>query len=1031
MLTVKNIFVRTPRRIVLIAAAFFITSLAFGDQPQVEASTSKVDPYSSSSALLSYNNSFNEPRTSRSLVVQNDLFYFVYIDGNSELWRLESGGSQAVKLKTISNGFSSGMYAIGSKLIFFMEDIAPGQNEVLNLTCDVWASGGTAATTLRVKSMTYSINSYSDRRCGSDFAKLSSTEALFLGHDATNEFGLWKTDGTSSGTALVKDLIETINLNGTVRSNVSTMSTVGDRVTFWVKTSESVTELFISDGTSNGTVAVEPVGTVATSNLFDYVGTKAYFANSVGVYLLDESIAMPSVELKLSFVNFKTTQGFDEFEVEQIRASGSGFFFRESHMVGETWTNGWWYYDSTTSQYRALKLGLVSYHGGQVINDVLFFTSAGTSDGQPQQLWKSDGTVAGTTLVKDLALHDIEVVGYPRIFGSSIAFIGIDFTGKRRLWISDGTENGTFEITSHPFEGLNEDWADIQVGTTEIYGVSFDVRSGYSFTRSNGTLGSYQVLDEIYEGPDFESQKSIQVNDKLLSLMQRTTDYGEGIWMSDGTISGTSEVVQLSNFWQPTGFKKIGNTVFFSATSANEGREIWKLDLATSTASIVKDINTGVANSRPVEISAVNNRLLFSAYTPADGRELWISDGTSSGTSRLVDIAPGGASSFPRSITPFADGALLAATTSTSGEELWFSDGTAGGTRMVEEITAGSTGSGIDLMTVAGGRAFFFANNGQAGNELWVTDGTNATLVKDVITGPESSQVGQMWAVGSNVYFYELTTGLWRSDGTSGGTQKVSNLQPNYLVEYGANALFTSFNGDLNHIDNSSGVVSLVNNFGVYEAESVFSVDQAIYISLMNTSTYETGLYEYVYESGVTHLVETVNPSNCSPRPIERVGNTLFYSSCAEVSAIPNANVVTRSQSPTVNPTPEVVAPLPVATPLPVTQPEVTQPQPSASASLPVPEVKKSLTVTTTRPATAKSIASSAGLTIPKGAKTKLSVASSSKKNCKVVGLTIRAVASGNCVVTVSVTTPAKGKIKATTKSKKVTLTVVAAKKKK
>lgn len=123
---------------------------------------------------------------------------------------------------------------------------------------------------------------------------------------------------------------------------------------------------------------------------------------------------------------------------------------------------------------------------------------------------------------------------------------------------------------------------------------------------------------------------------------------------------------------------------------------------------------------------------------------------------------------------------------------------------------------------------------------------------------------------------------------------------------------------------------------------------------------------------------------------------------------------------PSKQPTTETPAPAPV---VPET-PQVVTPSPLPPSVTPVSTTANPVTITASKPASLKTLASSAGLSVPKGAKTKLVVAGSSKRYCKVVGTTVRAVASGKCVVTVSVTTPAKGKTKAVTKTKRVTLTV-------
>ena len=85
-------------------------------------------------------------------------------------------------------------------------------------------------------------------------------------------------------------------------------------------------------------------------------------------------------------------------------------------------------------------------------------------------------------------------------------------------------------------------------------------------------------------------------------------------------------------------------------------------------------------------------------------------------------------------------------------------------------------------MVNVGGTLFFAANDGTDGEELWMSDGTSGgtMLVKDINPGSSGSSLRYLTNVNGKLYFsandgadgYEL----WKSDGTSGGTTLVANL---------------------------------------------------------------------------------------------------------------------------------------------------------------------------------------------------------------------------------------------------------------
>ena len=91
----------------------------------------------------------------------------------------------------------------------------------------------------------------------------------------------------------------------------------------------------------------------------------------------------------------------------------------------------------------------------------------------------------------------------------------------------------------------------------------------------------------------------------------------------------------------------VNGTLFFSARSSANGRELWKSDGTAAGTQLVKDIRTGSGSgyysnsSSPSDLTAVGSTLYFSANDGTNGRELWKSDGTASGTQLVKDIRTG------------------------------------------------------------------------------------------------------------------------------------------------------------------------------------------------------------------------------------------------------------------------------------------------------------------------------------------------------------------------------------------------------
>jgi ELWxxDGT repeat protein len=380
---------------------------------------------------------------------------------------------------------------------------------------------------------------------------------LFSADEPTHKTELWKSDGTATGTVMVKDLWTS---GGS--SEPSYLTVFKNQVFFAASDGDMSTtvhgeELWKSDGTTAGTILVRDISPGDGSsypNSLTVMVDLLFFAAANGLWVTDGSEA-GTIELRANCIPY------------WLKVSGNLLFFGGN--------------DQTT--------------GGE--------------------LWKSDGTIDGTILVKDInpgtgssmphALADLNGVLY---------FAAGDADGTE-LWKSDGTEAGTVQVK------------DIIPGP-------------------NGS------------NPDFMTN----INNVLYF-----NTYG-GIWKSDGSESGTVLVKYISG----QSFVGMGNWVYFIGDDGLDKWELWKTDGSENGTTMVKDINLG-GNAFPGTKTLVvaENRIFFEADNGVLGRELWISNGTEADTVLVGDLNPGSASSQPASFTLINDTLFFAATHNTFGRELW------------------------------------------------------------------------------------------------------------------------------------------------------------------------------------------------------------------------------------------------------------------------------------------------------------------------------------------------------------------------
>ena len=201
-----------------------------------------------------------------------------------------------------------------------------------------------------------------------------------------------------------------------------------------------------------------------------------------------------------------------------------------------------------------------------VVNGIAYF--AASSDGNGAELFRSDGTAAGTYLVKDInpGSTGSSIDGMMTAGGGKIYFIANDGSTGLELWTTDGTTAGTIRLTN-----INPSTS----ASTDFITNLMDVGGTLFFVGDDGVTG-----DEL--------------------------------WKSDGTVAGTVRIADINpaaaangvGSTTTTNFAVLGNTLFFRGTDgtvSNTGTELWKSDGTAAGTMLVKDIFAGTSiPSRPV-----------------------------------------------------------------------------------------------------------------------------------------------------------------------------------------------------------------------------------------------------------------------------------------------------------------------------------------------------------------------------------------------------------------------------------------------
>jgi ELWxxDGT repeat protein len=397
------------------------------------------------------------------------------------------------------------------------------------------------------------------------------------------------------------------------------------------------------------------------------------------------------------------------------------------------------------------------------------------------ELWRTDGTEAGTVLVKDL---------YPgpgssaptalTAVGSTLFFVARTPASGAELWKTDGTEAGTVLVKEF-IPGIASGYfgAFAAVGST-LFFTAEGTGTGSELWKSDGTTAGTVLVKDIYVGSSSSSPASLTAMGGTLYFSASASDgTGRELWKSDGTAAGTVRVMDIyagSASSAPVNLFAVGGTLYFRASHGSYGYELWKTDGTPAGTVLVKDLHPGTASSNPGAFVEAGGIVFFTAIEAATGTELWRTDGTAAGTFLVRDIHPGTASASPAELEAVGGVLFFTAQEPGTGRELWRSDGTAAGTFLVADLRPGSTSSTLAELTGFNGRLYFR----DSWNILFTSDGTEAGTAR---VGSSASDVRALAVAGQRLMFTneDVFTGSepWTSDGTAAGTKRLRDLQPN------------------------------------------------------------------------------------------------------------------------------------------------------------------------------------------------------------------------------------------------------------
>jgi ELWxxDGT repeat protein len=347
---------------------------------------------------------------------------------------------------------------------------------------------------------------------------------FFSGHTFTHGLELYMSDGTSAGTARVKDIAP-----GAADAIPRFLVACDERLFFAANDGTHGEELWVSDGTAAGTSMVLDIAPGLT-------------------YGRPETIV--PLHGKVLFSAYQTNTG-RELWVSDGTAAGTQMLME--FVPGTGWGDPW---DLTR------------------VGDFVYFVAATPAAGA--ELWRTDGTVSGTVLVADIfpgtqssSPSDLCACG-DRIFFEARLNLAV-----RGLFVSDGTAAGTTYLNADPF--------DITCSGKRVFFRAEQSTTGYELWTSDGTVAGTHLVLDLVPGVNGSNPTHLVDGGSGVFFRAQSTVAGE-LWFSDGTAAGTTLVCNLATSDELTMCR---GHLFFTANDPAIGREIFWVQTPGASATLL------------------------------------------------------------------------------------------------------------------------------------------------------------------------------------------------------------------------------------------------------------------------------------------------------------------------------------------------------------------------------------------------------------------------------------------------------------
>ncbi|HEX5152379.1 MAG TPA: ELWxxDGT repeat protein [Parafilimonas sp.] len=563
------------------------------------------------------------------------------------LYKYESSAEGLVKVKDLAAAGDTAfivpeeMHVANNTLYFKVVSYNGGMHD------ELWSSKGTKASSQVVYKLQpgETIQDLYDGNGTLYFVK----SGQFFGSE------LWKVLETLFGPF---PIIQSDIFEGVTGSHPGYLTAFKGNIVFSATGKQKGTELFITNSAGFGAKLVKDINTVATSS--SLAGFSSYnFYGYGGMAALGNELLFNAYErihgmelYKSNGKNAETILLNDIMPGEEgdnrfgFVTKNKAVYFIARDRIGSSYQYTLYRTDGTKQGLSKIATANSFIYSFNITQKGLAFYVVYNSDALVYELWRSDGTTAGTFLLSSTVYYR----DYLNVTGNTAFFVAGDAVHGYELWKSDGSSAGTVMVKDINPGVANSTPGGMYIYKNEVYFSAFDGTGAYpSFWKSNGKGSGTIKLKDIepwWGNTTLTTARYFCISNDILyfSAINHSNDKGTVFWRTDGTPAGTQSIKDINPTdgtaaLGPSLLTDVNGTIFFTANDGVHGRELWKSDGTQKGTKLVEDLTPGISASNINGLTNFAGKLYFqNAEVKEDGvgrYYLWSSDGTPKGTKEV------------------------------------------------------------------------------------------------------------------------------------------------------------------------------------------------------------------------------------------------------------------------------------------------------------------------------------------------------------------------------------------------------------